>query len=194
MPAKDLEAFLPALRINLPKGASLQGGALNTDLTITGPTNKIVTTGTVGLYNAKLVGFDLGSKMSAISMLTGVKTGKDLDIEKLTSHLHMAPDGIRADNFLAVVPRSANSSVPQIDSKNNLDSKWLATPRHCGGCSRGQRRAAQPPGNCHPDSIRRHVEIAGELFDVQIFAVLDAGEHRDSGHFEPRSKPTSFAL
>src|SRR5467141_2179698 len=128
MPAKDLEAFLPALGINLPKGASLQGGALNADLTITGPTNKIVTTGTVGLYNAKLVGFDLGSKMSAISMLTGVKTGKDLDIEKLTSNLHMAPDGIRADNFLAVVPTLGSlTGLGTIDSKNNLDFKMVAT-------------------------------------------------------------------
>jgi len=128
MPAKDLEAFLPALGINLPKGASLQGGALNTDLTITGPTNRIVTTGTVGLYSAKLVGFDLGSKMSAISMLTGVKTGKDLDIEKLTSNLHMAPDGIRADNFLAVVPTLGQLvGAGTIDSKNNLDFKMVAT-------------------------------------------------------------------
>src|SRR5262249_30839809 len=36
MPAKDLEAFLPALGIHLPTGASLAAGALNTDLTITG--------------------------------------------------------------------------------------------------------------------------------------------------------------
>ncbi len=128
MPAKDLEAFLPALGINLPKGASLQGGALNTDLTITGPTNKIVTTGTVGLYNAKVVGFDLGSKMSAISMLTGVKTGKDLDIEKLATNLRMAPDGIRADNFLAVVPTLGQLvGAGTIDSKNNLDFKMVAT-------------------------------------------------------------------
>jgi hypothetical protein len=128
MPAKDLEAFLPALGINLPKGASLEGGNLNTDLTLTGPTSRLVTTGTVGLYSAKLVGFDLGSKMSAISMLTGVKTGKDLDIEKLTSNLHMAPDGIRADNFLAVVPTLGQlAGTGTIDSKNNLDFKMVAT-------------------------------------------------------------------
>jgi AsmA protein len=128
MPAKDLEAFLPALGINLPKGASLQGGALSTDLTITGPTNRIVTTGTVGLFNAKLVGFDLGSKMSAISMLTGVKTGKDLDIEKLTSNVHMAPDGIKVDNFLTIVPTLGQLvGAGTIDSKNNLDFKMVAT-------------------------------------------------------------------
>src|SRR4029077_19827665 len=50
MPAKDLEAFLPALGINVPKGASLQGGTLNADLNLTGPLNKLVTTGTVGLH------------------------------------------------------------------------------------------------------------------------------------------------
>jgi AsmA protein len=128
MPAKDLEAFLPALGINLPKGASLQGGALSTDLTITGPTNRIVTTGTVGLFNAKLVGFDLGSKMSAISMLTGVKTGKDLDIEKLTSNVHMAPDGIKVDNFLTIVPTLGQLvGAGTVDSKNNLDFKMVAT-------------------------------------------------------------------
>src|SRR5207247_7596133 len=60
MPARDLEAFLPALGIHLPKGASVAAGALNTNLNITGPTNKLITTGTVGLYNAKLAGFDLG--------------------------------------------------------------------------------------------------------------------------------------
>src|SRR5260221_401211 len=104
MPAKDLEAFLPALGINLPRGASLQGGTLNTDLNITGPTNRLVTNGTVGVYSTKLVGFDLGSKLSAISMLTGVKTGNDLNIEKLTANLHIDPDGLKADNFSAVLP------------------------------------------------------------------------------------------
>jgi hypothetical protein len=128
MPAKDLEAFLPALGIHLPKGASLEGGTLNTDLNLVGPTNKMVTTGTVGLFNAKLAGFDLGSKMSAISSLTGVKTGKDLEIEKLTTNLRMAPDGLKADNFVAVVPSLGNlAGGGTIDSKNNLDFKMAAT-------------------------------------------------------------------
>src|SRR6266849_5459831 len=127
MPAKDLEAFLPALGINLPKGASLAAGTLNTDLNITGPTNRLVTNGAVGVYNAKLVGFDLGSKLSAISMLTGVKTGNDLNIEKLTTDLHMAPDGLKADNFLAVLPPLGNlTGLGAIDSKNNLDFKMVA--------------------------------------------------------------------
>ena len=99
MPAKDLESFLPALGIYLPKGATLQGGTLNANLDLTGPTNKIVATGNVGLFGANLAGFDLGSKMAAISSLTGLQTGKDLQIEKLTANLRMVPDGLKADHL-----------------------------------------------------------------------------------------------
>jgi AsmA protein len=128
MPARDLESFLPALGIHLPKGATLQAGTLSTNLTLTGPTNKLVTTGTVGLVGAKLAGFDLGSKMSAISSLTGVHTGKDLEIEKLTTNLRMVPDGLKADHFIAVVPSLGNlAGAGTVDSKNNLDFKMAAT-------------------------------------------------------------------
>lgn len=128
MSAKDLEAFLPAIGVNLPKGASLTAGTLSTNLNIKGPTNKLVTDGTVGLYGGKLSGFDLGSKMSAVSALTGVKTGKDLDIEKLTTNIHMAPNGLRAENFLAVVPSLGNlTGAGTLDAKNNLDFKMAAT-------------------------------------------------------------------
>jgi AsmA protein len=128
MPAKDLEAFLPALGINLPKGASLAAGTLNSDLDITGPTNKLVITGNVGLFNGKLAGFDLGSKMSAVTALTGIKTGGDLLIDKLTSDVRMAPDGLQAQNFNAVIP-ALGTLVGQgtVDSKNALDFKMAAT-------------------------------------------------------------------
>jgi AsmA protein len=128
MPARDLEAFLPALGIHLPKGASLAAGALNTNLNITGPTNKLITTGTVGLYNAKIAGFDLGSRMSTISALTGLKTGQDLDIEKITTNLHMAPTGLEAENFLAAIPALGTLvGAGTLDAKNNLDFKMAAT-------------------------------------------------------------------
>ena len=128
MPAKDLEAFLPALGINLPKGASLAAGTLNSDLNISGPTNKLVITGNIGLFNGKLAGFDLGSKMSAVTALTGIKTGSDLLIDKLTSDVRMAPDGLKADNFIAVLPQLGNlTGAGTADAKNNLDFKMVAT-------------------------------------------------------------------
>jgi AsmA protein len=128
MPAKDLQEFLPALGVNMPKGASLQAGTLNTDLALNGPVDKLVTSGSVGLFGGKLAGFDLGSKLSAISSLTGVKTGGDMIIEKMTSDVRVAPDGLKADNFNAVV-QSLGSMVGggTIDSKNELDFKMAAT-------------------------------------------------------------------
>jgi AsmA protein len=128
MPAKDFESFLPALGINMPKGASLTAGTLSTDLNLTGATDKLVTNGNVGLFNGKISGFDLGSKMSGIASLAGIKSGKDLDIEKLTTNLHMAPDGLKADQFIAVIPSLGNlAGGGTIDSKNNLDFKMAAT-------------------------------------------------------------------
>ena len=138
MPAKDLEAFLPALGIHMPSGASLQAGTLNTNLELSGPTNKLVTSGTVGMFNAKLVGFDLGSKLAGVSKLVGLNTGKDLDIEKMTTNLHMAPTGIEAQNFQALVP-SLGTLVGNgtIDAKNNLDFKMAATLKNAIGGAAG---------------------------------------------------------
>jgi len=128
MPARDLEAFLPALGILLPKGTSLQAGTLNADLNLAGPLSKLITTGDVGLFNGKLAGFDLGSRMSGIASLAGIKSGKDLDIQKLTTSLRMARDGLKAENFVAVVPAVGNlTGAGTVDSRNNLDFKMAAT-------------------------------------------------------------------
>jgi AsmA protein len=143
MPAKDLEAFLPAVGIHMPSGASLQGGTLNMNLVLNGPTNKLVTSGNVGLLNAKLVGFDLGSKLTAVGSLVGINTGKDLDIEKMTTDLRVAPTGIEVQNTQAVVP-SLGTLVGKgtIDAKNNLDFKMAATLKGGAGAAAGAAGSA----------------------------------------------------
>jgi AsmA protein len=128
MPAKDLQAFLPAVGVNLPSGASLQGGTLNTNLTLAGPTTALVTSGSVGIFNAQLAGFDLGSKLAAMGPLMGIKTGNNLDIEKVTTDLKMNREGLKADNFVAVLPALGNlAGGGTLDSKNQLDFKMVAT-------------------------------------------------------------------
>jgi hypothetical protein len=128
LPATDLEAFLPALGINLPSGSKLTAGTLSTNLHITGPTDKLVTIGNIGLFNGKLSGFDMGSKMSSIGSLAGIKTGKDLDIEKLTTNVQMAPTGLKADNLDLVVPALGTvTGAGTVDSKNNINFNLVAT-------------------------------------------------------------------
>jgi AsmA protein len=138
MPAKDLEAFLPAVGIHMPNGATLQGGTLNMNLDLSGPSNKLVTSGNVGLFNAKLVGFDLGSKMAAIGPLVGINTGKDLDIEKVTTDLRIAPTGIEVQHLQAVLPAVGTlAGNGTIDAKNNLDFKMAATLKGGVGAAAG---------------------------------------------------------
>ena len=104
MPVDDLEAMLPALGVVLPPKATLKGGDLNTDLTIVGPVDKLVTTGTVKMENTQLANFDLGSKLSAISALGGKNTGNDTTIQNFSSDVRVAPEGTDAKNINLTVP------------------------------------------------------------------------------------------
>src|SRR5260370_2421154 len=90
------------------------------------------------MFNAKIGGFGLGSKLAGVSKLVGLNTGKDLDIEKMTTDLHMAPTGIQAQNFQALVP-SLGTLIGNgtIDAKNNLDFKMAATLKNAIGGAAG---------------------------------------------------------
>jgi AsmA protein len=88
----------------LPPKSQLKGGDLNTDMTIVGPVDKLVTTGTVKMQNSTLANFSLGSKLSGIPSLSGKNTGNDTAIQNFSSNVRVAPDGTRADNINLNVP------------------------------------------------------------------------------------------
>ena len=128
MPVDDLETLLPALGVTLPSGSSLQGGTLSADMTINGPVDKLVITGPVKLVNTKLHGFDLGSKMSAISMLSGVKTGSDTVIQTFSSNVRVAPTGTQTENVNLVVPSLGTvTGNGTVSPSNALDYKMKAS-------------------------------------------------------------------
>jgi AsmA protein len=184
LPATDLEAFLPALGINLPSGSKLTAGTLSANLRVTGPTNKLVTDGTIGLFNGKLAGFNLGSKMAAIESLAGIKTGNDLDIEKFTSNVHMAPTGLKADNMDLVVP-SLGTVVGggTLDSKNNMNFNLVATVNSAmvtaaagaaGGAATGALNSALGgalgggAANCKSGGIKVPLQVHGTTANPQF--------------------------
>jgi AsmA protein len=104
MPVDELEAMLPAVGVTLPSGSRLKGGTLSLDLDSVGSLDKLVTTGSVKLSNSELSGFNLGSKLSAISALSGKQTGNDTSIQNLSSDVRVAPEGTRLDKISLVVP------------------------------------------------------------------------------------------
>jgi AsmA protein len=128
MPLTDLKSFLPGIGIHLPKGSTLTAGTLSTNVIVSGSTNNLVTAGRVGLYGARLAGFNLGAQVKAISGFSGLETGNDLDIEQLTTNLRVAQNGLRFDTFNAVMPAVGYLiGAGTIDARNNLDFKMVAT-------------------------------------------------------------------
>ncbi len=104
MPVDDLQAMLPALGIILPSGSKLQGGTLSVNVGIVGPVDKLVITGPIKLAQTKLAGFNLSSKMSAITALTGSQGGSDTSIQNLSTDARVAPEGVRTQNINLTIP------------------------------------------------------------------------------------------
>ena len=128
LPIADIEGLLPALGVVLPAGAGLQGGTADAALAIEGAVDRLVTTGDLNVSNARLTGFDLASKMSALSALTGMKGGADTLIQTFNSNLRIAPEGIRADNLKLIVPAIGTmTGRGTIGANNVLDFHMLAT-------------------------------------------------------------------
>jgi len=104
MPVDELQAVLPAVGVVLPPGSQLKGGTLSLNVDSVGPIDKLVSTGDVKLNNSQLAGFNLASKMSAISALSGQKTGNDTNIQNLSSDVRVAPDGTRLEKISLIIP------------------------------------------------------------------------------------------
>jgi AsmA protein len=140
MPVDDLEAMLPALGVVLPPKSSLKGGTLNTNLTISGPVNKLVTAGTIRLENSALANFNLGSKLSAVSALSGKNTGNDTTIQNFSSDVRVAPEGTQANNINLTVPSigvltggGTVSPSNELAFKMNASAAGLQIPFSIGG-------------------------------------------------------------
>ena len=104
MPVDDLEVMLPAFGVVLPPKSALKGGTFNIDVASSGPIDKLVTTGTIRLENSSLANFDLGSKLAAVSALSGKQTGNDTTIQNFSSDVRVAPEGTQANNINLTVP------------------------------------------------------------------------------------------
>ena len=129
MPVDDLETMLPALGVVLPPGSQLKGGTLTTNLATFGPVNKLVTTGNIRLENSALSGFNLGSKLAAVSALSGKSTGgNDTTIQNFSSDVHVAPDGTRAENINLTIPAfGVLTGAGTVSPSNALDFKMTAS-------------------------------------------------------------------
>jgi AsmA protein len=127
MPLLELASLLPAMAVVLPAGASLQAGTASVNLSMEGPADRLVTSGSLALNNARLAGFDLPKKMASIEKLAGIKAGPDTEIQTLSANVRVAPEGTRAQDIKLVVPAIGDlGGAGTVSPENALDFKMSA--------------------------------------------------------------------
>jgi AsmA protein len=128
MPVPELAALLPPLGIALPNGSRLEGGTATAAFTVNGPSDRLLTDGSVSVDNTRLANFDLGSKMSLIESLAGIRSGPNTDIQTLSAKLRNTPAGTAVEdlNFVAQGVGELNGSGT-VSPANALDFKMSAT-------------------------------------------------------------------
>ena len=155
MPVQDLTALLPAFGVTLPKGASLQGGALNVNLTAEGPINRLVTSGTADISNTRLVGYDLAGKMAVLARLAGLKSNEETEIERFGSEMKLEPDGTYISNLLLIMPALGQlSGAGKIAPDQTLDFHMLAKLKPAAGVGSMVARLAGESGLSLPFFVR----------------------------------------
>ncbi len=129
MPATDLQGMFPALGVALPRGAALQSGRLDADLTFIGPIDKLVIAGNVNLANAKLTGFNLGGDLGALRSFAGLgNAGRDTEIQTLSAHVRVDAAGTNLQHLNLIVPAiGVLSGHGSISSAGQLDCRMVAT-------------------------------------------------------------------
>ena len=124
MEVQELAALLPALDIVLPQGSSLQGGTASANVTVDGPSDKLVADGTLALQKTRLAGFDLGSRMNTVAKLTGIKISPDTDFDNISARVHSDPGGMKVENISVIAPAIGElTGAGSISPANALDFK-----------------------------------------------------------------------
>jgi AsmA protein len=133
MQVEELAAMLPALDIVLPQGSSLEGGSAAANVTVDGETDKLVSDGSVAIQKTRLAHFDLGSEMSTVAKLTGIKISPDTDFDNISASVHSDLSGVKVEKISIVAPAIGElSGAGAVSPTNGLDFKMRAN-LHTGG-------------------------------------------------------------
>jgi AsmA protein len=131
MPVPEFAAVLPALGIALPAGSSLQSGTASVKLAMEGPSDRLVTTGTIALKETTWGGFDLGRQLAVIATLAGMSATPSTKIETLGATVRMSPEGTTAENLALTVQSIGElAGAGTISPANALDFRMTAKVAH----------------------------------------------------------------
>ena len=127
MPIQELVSLLPALGVVLPDGATLQGGAASAHLTMKGPADHLVTTGSLALKNTRLAGFDFPQQLATAEKWAGIKASPDTEIQNASLNVRVSPEGSDAQDISLIVPAIGElSGFGNVTPANQLAFKMSA--------------------------------------------------------------------
>lgn len=148
LPLAELAADLRALDIILPAGSSIQAGTVTANLTMQGPTERLVTSGGIRIANLRLAGFNLGAKLAEVQRLAGIQSGPNTDIESASAELRAGPEGTALNDIRIVSPSIGELTGAGVISPNHaLNFRMSAMLRGSGGVLAvlGRRSDARVP-------------------------------------------------
>jgi AsmA protein len=130
MALTELAAILPALDVVLPAGSNIERGTLSIDLSSLGPVDRLLTTGSIAVDDARLNNFDLGSKMKTIQQLAGIQGEPRTTIQSLSANVATSPEGTIVRDIKVVAPAVGDlSGAGTISPKHELNFQMRATVR-----------------------------------------------------------------
>jgi AsmA protein len=133
MPIGELEAMLPALNIELPSGSSLQGGTASAKVNVEGPLDNLGASGLLSLNNTRLVGFDLGTKLSRLEKLAGIRGTPNTEIEIFSANVKTGQEGTAIEELKLVAPAIGElNGGGTVSPVHALDFKMRVTVRGSG--------------------------------------------------------------
>jgi AsmA protein len=100
----ELAAFLPALDVVLPAGASIDKGTANLNITAEGPLDRLAEAGTIDLEGTRLVNYDLGTKLKVLEALAGIKAAPHTEIQTFSANVKAGLEGTNVQDLNLVVP------------------------------------------------------------------------------------------
>jgi len=133
MPVDDVKGLLPAFGVVLPKGATLEGGVLSTDISAEGPVDALTITGSADVDNTSLAGFDLAGKLAVLAELANIKSDPKTQIQTLASRVRMTTEGINVNDIKLIVPAIGElTGAGVVSPEQALDFRMKAAVKASG--------------------------------------------------------------
>jgi AsmA protein len=130
MALTEIAAILPALDVVLPSGSNIERGTLSVNVTSLGPIDRLLTSGSIDVDDARLNNFDLGSKMKTLQQLAGIQGEPRTTIQTLSASVAVSPEGTIVRDIKLVAPAVGDlTGSGTISPRHELNFQMRATVR-----------------------------------------------------------------